>query len=337
MKPSLGVIAAGSLLEFMRQSDDISMPVGRILNYHLTPLSFGEFLLACGEDRLHEYLRNLSINDSIPESIDTKCGALLRIYLYTGGMPAAIADWIEHRTFGSTDVLHRSLLQNYRQDFGKYGKRANSEMLEKAFLKIPGLVGASFSYSAIDRDSHAREVKRAVELLEKAGLCTRIRATSAAGLPLFTYANDRKVKMLFLDIGLLQNAMGISSETYLASDLLAVYRGAVAEQYVGQQLLALKKPFEDPDLFYWRRNVAGSDAEVDYLYQFGEKIIPIEVKSGKTGTLKSLRLFLQEHNSLFGVRFSMHPLSFHDRVLSIPLYAVEALPGLIGQAMSLNK
>jgi hypothetical protein len=337
MKPGLCVIAAGSLLEFMQQSDTISIPVGRVLNYYLAPLSFGEFLSACREDRLREFIRNLSIGDTVPESIGAKCATLLRTYLYTGGMPAAISDWIDRKAFTATDALHRSLLQNYRQDFGKYGRRTNSEMLEKTFLKIPGLVGSALTYTSIDRYSNTRDVKRAIELLEKARILARIRATSGAGLPMYTYADEKKIKILFLDVGLLQNAMGISSETFLASDLLAVYRGAVTEQFIGQQLLSMRKPFEDPDLFYWSRNAPGSEAEVDYLYQYGEKIIPIEVKSGATGTLRSLRIFLKENNTPFGVRFSMHPLSFHDRVLSIPLFAVEALPRLVSQACALVK
>jgi uncharacterized protein len=193
-------------------------------------------------------------------------------------------------------------------------------------------VGAPLIYSSIDRNSNTRDVKRAVELLEKARILTRIRATSGAGLPMETYTNEKKIKLLFLDVGLLQNAMGISSETFLAKDLLAVYRGAVTEQFIGQQLISLKKPFEDPDLFYWSRNIPGSEAEIDYLYQYGEKIIPIEVKSGAAGTLKSLRIFLRENNAPLGVRFSMHPLSFHDHVLSIPLFAVEAFPRLVREA-----
>lgn len=136
------------------------MPVGRVLNYHLTPLSFGEFLTSCREDRLREFFANLSIKDSIPESIDVNCTALLRTYLYTGGMPAAVSDWIERKSLIAIDALHRSLLQNYRQDFGKYGRRTNSDMLEKAYAKIPGLAGAPFAYSLIDRNANSREVKR---------------------------------------------------------------------------------------------------------------------------------------------------------------------------------
>jgi predicted AAA+ superfamily ATPase len=331
--PGLSVIAAGSLLEFIHRSEDLSVPVGRVLNYYLSPLSFGEFLSACGEDRLRDYLRRVSITAVIPESIAAKSVSLLRTYLYTGGMPAAVADWLGRQSFSGIDALHRSLIQNYRQDFGMYGKKINGEMLEMVFVKAPGLVGSTFTYSSIDRLSHSREVRRALELLEKARLIVRIRPVSGAGLPLAAHAGDTKSKLLFLDAGLMQNAMGISEETYLAQDLLGVYRGAVTEQFVGQQLCALKKPFEDPELFYWKRKAPGSDAEVDYLYQHGETIIPVEVKSGTTGSLKSLRLFMAENQSPLGVRFAMHPLSFHDGILSIPLYAVEAMPNLINHVL----
>ena len=111
---------------------------------------------------------------------------------------------------------------------------------------------------------------------------------------MLSHCNEKVFKILFLDVGLLQNSMGINKETYMSDNLLAVYKGSVAEQYVGQQLLALKKPFEEPSLFYWQREARGSAAEVDYLWQKGEQILPVEVKAGKTGTLKSLRLFLSE-------------------------------------------
>jgi predicted AAA+ superfamily ATPase len=132
-------------------------------------------------------------------------------------------------------------------------------------------------------------------------------------------------------VGLLQSAMGIARETYLSDNLLAVYKGLVTEQFTGQQLFALGKCFVEPELYYWQREIRGSAAEVDYLWQKGESILPIEVKAGKTGTLKSLRVYLFEKNAPFGIRFSLHPLSYTDSVLSIPLYAIEALPGLVEQ------
>ncbi|MBW2367133.1 MAG: DUF4143 domain-containing protein, partial [Deltaproteobacteria bacterium] len=140
----------------------------------------------------------------------------------------------------------------------------------------------------------------------------------------------KKFKLLFLDIGLLQNAMGISKETYLSKNLIAVYKGLVAEQFIGQQLLSLEKHYKEPTLYYWVREKKGSSAEVDYLWQKGEHILPIEVKAGKTGSLKSLRLFIEEKKVEVGIRFALQPVSFNDSVLSLPLYAVEALPHILG-------
>jgi len=332
--PELHVIAAGSLLEFVMDAEQISIPVGRIQNIYLPPLSFGEFLTACGEQKIRTYLKNITISKQVPESVHIKCISLLRNYLYLGGMPESIALWLELKKFSKTDEMQQTLLQNYRHDFGKYGRRANIFLIEKIFNHAPGMVGSKFKYSHIDKQTNSRDIKKSLELLIKAHIIHKITATSGSGLPLLSHCNEKVFKILFLDVGLLQNSMGINKETYMSDNLLAVYKGSVAEQYVGQQLLALKKPFEEPSLFYWQREAKGSAAEVDYLWQKGEQILPVEVKAGKTGTLKSLRLFLSEKETSFGIRFSLHPLSYNDSILSIPLYAIEAMPGLIDQVIS---
>jgi uncharacterized protein len=329
--PDLHVIAAGSLLEFVMETHEISMPVGRVQNVHLFPMSFGEYLSACGETKLRTWLKSISLRDTIPEAIHEKSLKLLRDYLYIGGMPEAVASWLKTGKLSKTDLIHQALLQNYKQDFGKYGKRVNLGLLEKIFTKIPGTVGNKFKYSAIDRDVNSRDIKNSLSRLVKAHIVHKVNSSSGTGLPLAAHSNEKIFKILFLDIGLLQNAMGISSATYMAENLLAFYKGLVAEQFVGQQLLTLREHFAEPELHYWQREAKGSSAEIDYLWQKEELILPVEVKAGKTGTLKSLRLFISEKNSRFGIRFSLHPLSFNDSVLSIPLYAIEALPELTEQ------
>ena len=335
--PNLHVIAAGSLLEFIMDAEGISFPVGRIQNIHLFPLSFGEFLDACSEHKLRNWLHDLSITDNIPESIHEKCSSLLRNYLYLGGMPEAIAQWLDQKILSKTDEIHLQLLQNYKHDFGKYGRRVNYKLLEKVFTKAPSTVGGKFKYAHIDRGVNARDIRSSLELLINAHLFHKVCSSSGSGLPLAAHTNDKFFKIIFLDVGLLQSAMGISRETYLSKNLLAVYKGLVGEQFIGQQLISLGKYFEEPGLYYWQRESKGSSAEVDYIWQKGEQILPIEVKSGKTGTLKSLRIFLSQKKTPFGIRFSMHPLSFNDSVLSIPLYAIEAMPGLIEHAFLANK
>jgi predicted AAA+ superfamily ATPase len=329
--PALHVIAAGSLLEFIMDAEAISFPVGRVQNIHLFPLSFGEFLSACGEYKLRHWLRDLSITEQIPESIHAKCVSLLRDYLYLGGMPEAIASWLDTKSFSKTDEIHQLLLQNYKHDFGKYSRHVNFRLLDKVFTKAPATVGNKFKYADIDRDVNARDVRKSLNLLIKAHILHKVTAASGSGLPLAAHCNEKFFKILFLDVGLLQSTMGIARETYLSDNLLAVYKGLVTEQFTGQQLFALGKCFVEPELYYWQREITGSAAEVDYLWQKGDSILPIEVKAGKTGSLKSLRVYLSEKNAPFGIRFSLHPLSFTDSVLSIPLYAIEALPGLVEQ------
>ena len=174
---------------------------------------------------------------------------------------------------------------------------------------------------------------KALNLLLKAQVLQKLNSTSGSGLPLKTHIKENLFKILFLDVGLMQSDMGVNQETYLSKDLLGVHQGAIAEQYVGQQLLALQKHYAEPEIYFWQRGKKGSEAEIDYLYQYGSKIFPIEVKRGKTGTLKSLRIFLEEKNPPFGIRISMHPLSFTDNILSIPLFAIEALPGMVRQVL----
>jgi predicted AAA+ superfamily ATPase len=313
-------------------AEKISIPVGRVQNIYLAPLSFGEYLTACGETRVRNYLKNLVLNEQVPEPVHTKCISLLRNYLYLGGMPESMARWLEARKFTKTDEIHQALLQNYRNDFGKYGSRMKLNLMEKVFRHAPAMVGSKFKYAHVDRHINSRDIRKSLESLIKAHILHKVTSTSGSGLPFHAHCNEKYFKILFLDVGLLQNAMGISNETYLADNLLAVFKGLVAEQFVGQELLALKKHFEEPSLFYWHREARGSSAEVDYLWQKGERILPVEVKAGKTGTLKSLRLFLLEKKAPFGIRFSLNPLSFIDSVLSIPLYCIEAMPNLVDQA-----
>jgi predicted AAA+ superfamily ATPase len=170
-------------------------------------------------------------------------------------------------------------------------------------------------------------------MLTKAWIIHRIHAVPGCGLPLEANIKERTFKILFLDVGLLQNAMGIGKETRLSNNLLSVYKGAVAEQFVGQQLIAMHEPYREPQLYFWQRDARGSEAEVDYLWQQGELVLPVEVKAGTTGSLRSMRIFIKEYGVPLGIRFSMQPLSFTDSVLNIPLYAVEALPSLVEEVL----
>lgn len=201
--------------------------------------------------------------------------------------------------------------------------------MQQVFQKAPGLVGKQIKYTDIATDMESRYLKEAIQSLHKAGVLLPIGATSAAGLPLDTYVNEKKYKLLFLDIGLLKRATKLDMELLFEEDFMLLNQGALAEQLVGQELLAYNDPFDEATLFYWAREQKSSMAEVDYLISMGRHIVPIEVKAGKTGSLRSLHLLMKEYAIPLGVRISTRPLEMHGNILSVPFYLIGELPRLL--------
>jgi predicted AAA+ superfamily ATPase len=327
--PDLHVIAAGSLLEFLLRSRTIEIPVGRIQYLFLKPMSFGEFLDATGDERLRRLICDPSGLSRIDEAIHAAAIERVRQYLFVGGMPAAVE---EYRISGNLQRVQRiqtSIVQTYRDDFGKYANLARRNYLQKMFDAIPRMVGQKLKYSRVDAETPSRELKAALELLEAAGVVFRIMSTSAGGLPLLAGADDRHFKTIFLDVGLMQNICGIQDQILTGKSLLAIYQGGLTEQFVGQELLALQDPYERPALYYWVRENKGSSAEVDYLTVSGSTIYPVEVKSGTSGSLKSLHLFLKEKGASLALKISQSPLAPGNPVCNIPLYAIGAMKAII--------
>ncbi len=332
--PELHVIGAGSLLDFTLRSEDFRMPVGRIQYLFLRPLSFLEFLTAAGEQTLTEYLATLTLTTAVPEAVHGKLLSLVRDYLLTGGMPAVIEEYLRAPQQTTYQRVATALLQTYRDDFGKYASRVKHTYLQRVFDSAPRLVGQRYKYAQVDREIRSRELKDALSLLVRAGTLSRIHATSGAGLPFAALSKEPLFKILFLDVGLMQRACGLDATIATATDFLAINAGAVAEQFVGQELLAYSAPYEDAALFFWFREKRGSQAEVDYLSSVDGIVIPIEVKAGKTGRLRSLKQFMDEYHPPLGVRISQTPLSYAERVLSVPLYAIGQLPQLIREGIT---
>jgi len=331
----LAVIGAGSLMEFALNSLDFKMPVGRVQFIYLEPLSFGEFLAASGNESLRRYLHEMRLNSAWDDAIHQKLMDLLRVYLIVGGMPAVAKKYFENRNFLTCQQIQNSLLQTYRNDFGKYAKSSELKYLQKVFDEAPRLVGDRIKYSNIDPHSRSKDLKQALNLLKLAGILCPVVATAASGLPLGAETNEMKFKLNFLDVGLMQNACGLQMELTVTNDFFRINAGAVAEQLVGQELRACFDSYLKRDLFFWARDKKNSSAEVDYVMAVDSLVLPVEVKAGKTGTLKSLKLFIEEKKSLFGVRFSQEKLSFHDKVLTLPLYMVEQMKRLVREAGNL--
>ena len=327
--PQLHVIGAGSLLEFSLNAQGFKMPVGRVTYLYLQPLSFEEFLAAVNEKELRATLAKIDLHHPPSESVHERLLKLLGEYFLVGGMPAVINSYLANRSSVEYQNQQLSLLQTYRDDFGKYASRAKHIYLQKVFSTAPAMVGKRYKYSHVDSDIQSRELKEALHLLNQAGIVHQVTAASAHGLPLEPHEN--KFKIIFLDTGLMQRGCGLDAEIAMAKDFLAVNAGALAEQFVGQELLGSMNPHEDRRLFFWARDKKNSQAEVDYLIVHRSHPVPIEVKSGKTGSLKSLKVFMTEHRSKIGIRISQQSFSCYDNVLSIPLYAVGQIHRLLDQ------
>lgn len=330
LMPELHVIAAGSLLEFTLENKSFSMPVGRVHSLYLKPVSFKEFLQACGYHDLVDHISTAKISTAFHQVITETLEKLLHIYFITGGMPEVIQSYLHTQDFSQTALIQLSLLNTFRNDFGKYASVAKHKYLQRLFEKAPGLIATHFKYSQIDPTMQARDLKAAIETLHSAGLLYQVWASQATNLPLNALINPKKYKLLFLDIGLVKASSNLEAELMLERNLMLVNKGNLAEQFVGQELLALTQSYRPGELYYWERDAKGSTAEIDYVINIGDKIIPIEIKSGKRGTLKSLNYFLENISigKPLGIKISLHPLGYCDNILSIPLYMISEVERL---------
>jgi len=327
----LHVIGAGSLLEFSISQEDFKMPVGRIQYIFLKPLSFLEFLEAIGETKIKKKIDNFNQNNLPPKAIHEHIQSFIKLYSIIGGMPAVIQEYISSKDIKRCLNVQTIIIQTYRDDFGKYANKVKYKYLQKIFYGVPKMVGKKFKYSNIDRDMQSRDLKDALNLLEKAGVVYRIKHSSGNGLPLEAESKESIFKAIFLDIGLMQNICGLNSELFLSANenFININDGAIAEQFVAQELLNYQNCFTQASLFYWVREAKNSNAEVDFLIPCCSKAIPIEVKSGKTGTLKSMHLFLKKNNLPIGVKVSQLPFENSLPIISIPFYAIKKIPELI--------
>lgn len=348
--PELHVIAAGSLLDFALEDHSFSMPVGRVEYLHLGPMSFEEFLLALGRGRLVSFLAGLALEDAVPQSIHNDLMKLVQTYLVTGGMPHVVEAYSATGSFLEAERAGAEIVATYRDDFAKYGRRVKHGRIEKVFSKVPRLVAHKFQYTQVDREERSRDLKQALHLLELARVVRCVRHTHANGLPLGAEADDRHFKVLFLDVGLVARAIGLTMDEVVSiEDVMLVNSGAMCEQFIGQHLAYAGRLYENPELFCWMRLARSSNAEVDYLLPLGTHIIPVEVKAGKTGSLRSLHVFLEEKGEDFALRFNADVPSFllgrtclRDkpprafRLLSLPLYLVGQAKRLCKEAMSVE-
>ncbi len=320
--PDLHVIAAGSLLEFAL-SEIPSFGVGRIRYVFMYPFSFEEFLLANKENALLNVLNKATPEKPLADIFHQKMKKYLKKFLIIGGMPEAVKTYVSKGDLLEVQRVLDDLILSIQADFSKYKNRVPALRIKEVFDAVVQQIGCKFSYSYPNATLTNVQIKEALLLLEMAGLLYSVTHSASNGIPLGAEINTKKRKMLLFDTGIYQRILGLDiGILLLEDDVNIVNRGNIAELFVGLELLKNTSCYEKNDLYYWQREAKSSQAEVDYVIQMQEKIIPLEVKAGTKGSMQSMFLFLNEKKGEFGIRLSMENFSEMDKVKIYPLYAV---------------
>ena len=302
-RPGLHVISAGSLLDITLNEMQYSMPVGRIDFAFMYPMTFCEFLIALNENGLVNILNGFTLNKKISPAIHNRIVELLRLYFFIGGMPEAVAYYCKEKDLSGIARIHSGLIQSIQFDFAKYGTRKQQEYLKDVLHYVANNIGTKVKYVNISKNVHSNLLKDAFIKLEMSRIIHLIRHTRSSNVPITRLQDNHVFNPIFLDIGVLNHIAGVKLLTI--DKLETAYEGALAEQFVLQELIASSKPYHEQKLNYWIREAKNSNAEIDCLFQVGNEIYPIEIKAGKRGTLKSLHIFLSEKNKKTGVRLNL--------------------------------
>ena len=340
--PGLHVIAAGSLLEFTLQELP-TYGVGRIHTLFMYPMTFDEFLKANDENGLIDMKGQADSRHPLDDAFHEKLVEYFRIYLLVGGMPEAVLAWIKTHDFNQCSRVQEDIILTYDDDFSKYKKRVSPDLLRTTMRGICHQSGEKITFKQISADYRSSQIREAVRLLTLAGLTTPVVATSGNCIPLDADANEKNMKILFLDSGLLLTVLQL--EGNLAQHLIEqimtgnpqelVNKGGLVEMVAGLEILRNKPCVQRQRMFYWEKS-GNSIAEIDYLDIFNLKVTPIEIKSGTQGGMKSLWLFMREKHLTEAIRCSFEnfgEFSYTDsqadnavrHITIVPLYALENL------------
>jgi hypothetical protein len=343
--PELAVVGAGSLLEFALGDGSFSMPVGRVEYLHMGPMTFTEFLTALDADKLAEVVHTWEPGKPINPVVHQRMLEMLRLYYNVGGMPEAVNVYAQTRSLSAISEVHHSIIQTYRDDFPKYIGTRNLARIQQVFNFAARNVGQKVKYSQFSSEDKSATIRTDIELLCMARVLTKVVHSHCNGLPLQGELEDRIYKLLFLDIGLMNAICGANWQHINSmNETRLVNEGANAEQFIGQHLVELLAGQVNRELTYWLREGRSNNAELDYVIALAGRILPIEVKAGAGGTLRSLMQFMAEKRLHTAFRFDaslptsqtleasirrgqgMETVRFE--LQSLPLYLVEALPRL---------
>lgn len=333
--PELPVVAAGSLLEFALGGQGFSMPVGRITYCYVEPLNFEEYLLAHSKTQLLRHLAEWTPGDSLGPLAHEQASEWFERFCMVGGMPAVVSADVEAEDPERCRRLQTDLMATYRDDFAKYAGRLAPQLLDQVLVSVAAQLGGKFVYARAAEGLKQPSTKQALQLLAKSRLVSLAPHSIADGIPLAGAISERKRKAIFLDVGLAHALMRTPAGRVFPqfADLAPGVRGKLSEQVAGQQLRVLAGGSGDePALHYWQRD-GGRPGEIDYLIEVDQMIVPVELKSGASGSMKSLHQFMYDKQLTRALRVDTNPPSVLDvdvkttqgqrvqyRLLSLPGY-----------------
>jgi len=340
--PDLHVIAAGSLSEVRMKAEGWSFPVGRVEFRYLYPATFEEFLAARGEGVLLDILRATRVGETAPPPVHGRLTDILLDYMVVGGMPEAVASFAAEGSVAAVRDRQEALFSSFKEDFSKYARGAGVGRLKSLWEQVPFEAGRRIKYSRLcGPEGRSREVSDAFDVLHDAMLIERIYPTTRTEPPLVPKPKAAP-KAQYLDIGLVTHVLHLTREQLRARLASSGLAGGLAEAFVGQEILAAGGRQRGP-LFFWVREEKDAISELDFLVQVGDRVLPIEVKSGSHGSLKSLHQFLKRSGGDLGIRLYDGPLridahrvalpdrsELRYRLLSVPFYLAFRLAELCG-------
>jgi len=319
------IIAAGSLLEFAL-SEISSFGVGRLHSVFMYPFSFYEFLDALGEEILSEACRQASPDKPLAQPVHNQLVDRLKIFMLTGGMPEVAANYAQNRDMLKSQEILEDIITSFRDDFSKYRTKMPAVVLNEVFESVMHQAQGKFIYEHAAEGTANARIKQALDLLIMAGLAFPVTHSAANGIPLGAETNPKYRRVIPCDTGIFLHILGIDkSQILIHNDFKTVNQGALAEIFAGLELLKNGGTHARRQLYCWSREKAQSSAQIDYLIQRGSSIVPIEVKSGTQGGMKSLNIFMKEKNIARGVRTSLENFGQRSNFDIYPLYAVSNL------------
>ena len=322
--PEYHIVCAGSLLG-IALAKPLSFPVGKVDFLELRPMNFYEFLLANNEQMLVDYLEKDVMK--VKSTFENKLINYLKYYYIVGGMPEVVDKWINTKDLEQVEKIQDIILNSYELDFAKHAPISDTPKLSLIWDYIPKELSkenSKFVYGHVKPGARAKDLEDSLQWLISAGLCYKVNKIEKPNIPISSYVDMQSFKIYMCDVGLLRRKAKVDASIILSNDsqIYTEFKGAMAENFVLLELISLN----DDIPFYW---TSGNTAEVDFVWQLKDKIIPIEVKSGENIGSRSLTLYRQKYNPSVALKISMKNLDIQDRIINVPLYLLWNLKNYI--------